>query len=656
MRKGRITGFFSRIAKWIYHIIALSFIGRLFTSYERCDRGVHAAYVFGGKQGKAPRKRHYTVRRAIACAMEQNIVSRALRAVWRALSFTALRTFGFFFTMLGALWLVLYVVQTFSTLSGLVTWSHLVAGLAVLAVGVLLLLSDRSLGNVLRKGSLLGLLLFHGLGVSDELAREAPARGVAHYPAALLFAIFVAALGLLTAPLSILAILSVLLVVAMVLSVPEAGFILTVLVLPFSRLLTGSDFLTLAFAGLTIVGYLGKVLRGNRAFRLDWQDFPLALLAVLLFSAGFTATGTGAWREVFTNLLLLFFYVVAVNILATPHWLTRSRLALGISATAAAFLGITRLFNAILHTEGASLSQMMRYGSVMHVGFADHRAFALYLVVAFSFLVPAVFRTTGLRRFGAVVGTLAVGTAIAFTGMTGAWLAALAVPIVFLLVFDHRSLFAVLFGGGALTGAAFLLPTAARSAIFDIFKDVNAPARATGRSIVHTLFSHEGEGFFGGESAVLRLFFGMGEGSLATIYPYVGNLAAPFGYEVYYFWQAMLIEYGLLGVILPALFLFVLLQNSFTALARAPHGKHLAYVGITLVAAVLVFSFFGYVFYDKAVLAAFLAAAALIAADLRYCHGRYIYRDETVTDITAAELSYRKAVKRAPVTGEGGAV
>ena len=267
---GRIGSFFSRIADWIYRIIAVSFIGRIFTSYRTCDNVMHTAHAFGGgKHASGGRKRHYAVRRALACAMEQNIVSRTMAKVVRLLVFTALRTFGLFFTALGAVWLTLYGVELFTTLTGLVDWSHLVAGLSVIAVGVLLLITDRSLGAALYKGSLIGLVLFRGLGISDELAGEAPQHGESHYFAALLLALLVAALGLLTSPLSLLAIALTLLVVVMVLTVPEAGFLLALCVLPFSRLLVGSDFLTVLFVLLMLVGYVGKLLRGNRTFRLE---------------------------------------------------------------------------------------------------------------------------------------------------------------------------------------------------------------------------------------------------------------------------------------------------------------------------------------------------------------------------------------------------
>ena len=68
-----------------------------------------------------------------------------------------------------------------------------------------------------------------------------------------------------------------------------------------------------------------------------------------------------------------------------------------------------------------------------------------------------------------------------------------------------------------------------------------------------------------------------------------------------------------------------------------------------------VFSFFGYVFYDKAVLAIVLAAAALIGADLRYHRESISYEMDTVADATSADVVYRVPTKRALQKSKGGA-
>ena len=153
--------FVFRISRLIYQLIAMSFIGKLFTSYRAWNEAVMGSRDSRAKRSERGRTvRRYTVRRALACAMEQNVFSRARRRIVSSLVFCSLRTIGFFFTMLGSMWISLYGVSLFVSLGTAVSWSHLISGAISLGVGVLLLLSDRSLGAVLGRGSFLGFLLF----------------------------------------------------------------------------------------------------------------------------------------------------------------------------------------------------------------------------------------------------------------------------------------------------------------------------------------------------------------------------------------------------------------------------------------------------------------------------------------------------------------
>ena len=277
MKKGKNAAgrFVFRISRLIYHIIAISVIGKLFTSYKACNEAVIGSrdkHIKGTERGRVIRR--HKVRRALACAMEQNIFSCARRSVVSALVFCSLRTFGFFFALLGGMWVALYGASLFVSLGMAVSWNHLVSGAISLSIGILLLFSERSLGAALSRNSLLGFLLFGVLGLHDELIKEARGKGEQHYLFASLLALLTAAIGLLIAPVSILAILAAVVLALVILSVPEAGFLLAILVLPFSKLLVGSDLLTVAFLAFMVFGYLGKLLRGNRSFRLELRISP----------------------------------------------------------------------------------------------------------------------------------------------------------------------------------------------------------------------------------------------------------------------------------------------------------------------------------------------------------------------------------------------
>ena len=168
----------SRLSRWIYQLIAASFLGKLFTSYIAVNAavtGAGSAILQKKEHARAPRR--HTLRRALACAMEQNLLSRAIRRIFSVLTLCNLRTFGFFFTVTGALWVALYGVSLFVSLGGVLTWVHLVSGGICLVIGILLLFSDRSLGAALYGSPLLGAILFSLLGVPDDPVKDAPVHG-----------------------------------------------------------------------------------------------------------------------------------------------------------------------------------------------------------------------------------------------------------------------------------------------------------------------------------------------------------------------------------------------------------------------------------------------------------------------------------------------
>lgn len=652
----------SRLSRLIYQLIAASFLGKLFTSYIAVNRTVTGARsVILRKKEHAHTPQRHTLRRALACAMEQNLLSRAIRRVLGVLNFCNLRTFGFFFTVTGALWVALYGVSLFVSLGEIVTWVHLVSGGVCLAVGILLLFSDRSLGATLYGSALVGALLFSLLGVPDDMVKDAPSRGRQHYLMASVLSLPVAAIGLWVSPLSLLLITCSLLLVLTVLSVPEAGFLLALFFLPFSRLLVGSYFLVFAFLVLMLLGYFGKLLRGNRTFRVEWQDIPV-LLMILLFAVSLGTLAEGrVWQTVLLEILLSLSYLAAVNILAAQRWLVSLRTGFVVSAALSALVGAAQLF--MIMTVGDSnfsLLAMPPLGKYVTAGFADHVSYAYYLVLAFAFALPMTVHAPRRYRMAFVLMTALIAGGAVLTFVSVSWLAMVLILPVFLLIYDYRTMPFVTLTGTGVTCALLLVPTDIKTRVFSVFRDLTGPAyqaaRAEGKSTLGALFFGQGEGFFSQSSGLLRFLCGSGHGALATLHPYFSQAAAPFAYTAYNHWQVLCVDYGLGGALVFGGFLLVLLQNCFSVLAADPENRpEAAFIGIALVGGMAFFSVFYYVWYDMAALAVFFLASAMTAAAMRYrrrCQTKIAHDDPGGT--LRAELDYTVRLSRAKKTvGEG---
>ncbi len=579
--KGAVARGFSRVGTMLNHVIASSPIGALFTSYNTCND-------FLSRISKRERVQHghshHTVRRAIASAMEDNILTRGIRAILRGVCACTLRTFGLFFMILAGIFATFYFLSVDSLLGDLSTWSYLLFALIAMVVGFLLLLSDRSIGYLILKSRLCSFFLFAVLGISDDMARAVEKKGKNHYVVAVLLSVFVAALALLFPPSSLLLTAACLLLALLICSVPEAGFLLTVVSLPFSQLLVGSNLLTFLLILLSLIGYVGKLLRGNRVLRVEWQDAIVLCFIPLFFVSGFSLSEQGVWQAVLLRVVAVLFYLFAVNVLATPHWLFKCQITFVFSATAAAITALAQFFVAAFRA-GITTVSFVELAPHINIGFDSLAATAYYFVLGFAFALPAVFYTKKGRPI-ALFSMVLIVAAASLTFVSSAWLALLLIALCFFVLYNRGGLPAVLLTGGVGVGVYFLLPAIVRETFLGWFADINAPShlavRAEGRAALGALY--------GGEGGVSSLLFGVGCNGMSVAYPYLIG-GAEFSFEAYNFYTYQLAEGGVFALALPVLLFFVLLQNAFSSIRYTQKRENLlfAYTRILLVAATIFF-------------------------------------------------------------------
>lgn len=630
----------TRFNRMLYQLLYVSPIGRLFTSYESWQKRVCEDGVFVSRKRKS-RRYKYKARRALACAMQDNIFTRLLRRGRSSLCFASLRSYGVFLTVLGVLLGALYALSFTTALAGLATWQHLIVGAVLLLPGILLLFSDRSLGSVLSESSLLSLLLFKLLGLSEDAAHSAPRRGKMYYFKAILPAFICMLLSLVVEPLVLVAVAGSLLLIMLILHAPETGVLLTLAALPFSKLLTGSDILTVLLLTTSLFGYFGKLLRGNRTLHLELQDMPLLVLFPMLLLSLFTVTGGFVWLTVLQRTVLACAYFMVINVMAAPFWYERSRIAFVFFATAAALVGVIRMLVGVIFTAGAGISDFPTFSHLVNVGFQSKEAFALYLVVAIALLVPMSLRVKRRYRILCLMSAVILVSAAVLTFVPVARMAILAELVIFFLVYERNSFPFVALGSGALGVTWLLLPDTAKSVLRGVLGG-SASLQTDGSAMLRQTFFSVGDGFFSRRSGILRLVFGAGCDAPKTLYPYFATSGAEFSFAAFHSWQYLLLEYGVFGVIVPVLFAFFVLQNCFSVISLEKRTAPLAaFSGIMLVFAVAIFFSFSYVLYDLAALAALLLAAALVGAELRYARHRSfdLPKEEGVM---AAEIEYRE--------------
>ena len=640
-REGYIIRFFRFLTQLFYQALGAGFIGRFFSAYQTSDRLYRRSYIgrvishFESGGGRI----YCAIRRGIALAIDRSPIRRGLKRLWYLICACSLRTVGLFFVTAGAYSVVAYCLFAFAWKIQLVGVVHLYIGIALLLLGFLLLFFDESLGSAMRRSVLLGKILLPALGFSEESFKEIPTVGKHAFFAAVPLGMLVGMLSALTSPVYILALALSLLVLFVVLASPEAGLMLLVLFLPFAGFLENGTLWLVFAAALPIISYLIKILRGNRIFTLRIEDFVLLLLVVVTVFSGASVAGAPAWGAALISALMMSLYFLTVNTVSTSRWLERTRICLLMSATLASLVGIGQFARAAFTATGGF--SMAVLGTAVRAGFGENTTLAYFLVVVFPFALCSFLDNNQEERLFSGFACVAILATLALTWVQSAWLAVLIILVIFVLIRVKQAFPLLLLLTALCPFLLWLLPPSIRASIAAVL-GADYAAAGTHRAALNGnlsayLFGAE-EPLFGSFHSIWRLLFGLGHGGVeqfCMLYTTIPPVAAAKSLN---FWQYSLWQGGLLGVLLPALFFFLVLQSSFSLLRVGNNAQQPIWpaAGVGLIAGTLTMGFARYTWCNPAALAVFFIAVALVSADARAQRRR----DEVVEPMSDADSSF----------------
>ncbi len=643
----RIGHFFARLTDTVYHGIAKSPIGRFFTAYPVSDRAFRESGTVHMTHLVHDPKRGSPLRRGAAQAMDQSFLRRSCYRLINAFCHCSLRSLGAFFVTMGVYaalisWLIATVWQGNASDA-----FQLYAGFAIVVVGVLLLFSERSVGYALIKGMIPGLVMRELLGFSEDTLKDIPKTGRGEYATLVPLGMLVGALMAVIGPMRFLLILVLLALALMAFTTPEAGTVLLPLYAPFMGFVPYGELWLCVGVFIPLAGYICKLLRGTRSFHMEIQDFIVMAMIVFSLLSALSAGGSQAVAGAVSAALLMAVYFPAINVLATPHWLVRCRIALLCSATATALVGIMQfIISAVIAVEGVGTVTMAELGMATKAGFADHTTFAYFMVLAFPFALHAFVRARPKHRMvaGFTCVTIAVASVLAF--VQSAWLA-LAVEVLVICLLCAKYTFPYLTMAGMITpGVIALLPRSWRQGMADTLihsADLSATRTGVAGDIATRLFFENGNGFFGIGPGISRLLFGLGHNGLEAVCALYTTLPVDEAAGTFNFFLYRLVQEGLPGLLLPIALLLLLLQNCFSVLhaaLRDARGPIQPVAGVVLVFGVVTIGIFRYSWYDPAALLLFFLIIALVTADARHRRVRQTVVAQVANSDFFVEMEY----------------
>ncbi len=615
----------------LYAYISQSLIGRLRTLYEYLQ-GRFARGILRTGLGSR-RKRHdrllFRVRLALAATIEKSLLCRTGARLRRALLYCSLNTYAIFCFFFGSFTVVAYLLAQY--FGNAVPFSHLVTGICMIALALPLFFSDRPACRVLGGSVFFRFLLVNVCGIPAEkldgvAGEEQTAHdGEEHYITSLILAVTLAVLcALLPVPPYAIPVLALLLLaVQLVLIYPEIGLLAVAFFAPLLTLFSSlrPTVMLLCAVGVTMLGFIFKVICGKRVFRMELLDVSVVALGVLYLLGGVITRGDSAsLLSALTYTALLLCYFPAANLLRTPAWIRRITGALILSCVIVVMLGLSQYFFADLGLQYLDPSLFSDLGGRVYSTMENPNMLAEYLVLLLPLLLAlTITQKRVLHGFGMLAVLLVTTLCLILTWSRGAWLGALVCLLIFLLLLGHRSLsYLTLF---ALPAAALLqyLPE-------QITRRFGSIGSLSDSSIRYRVYLWEGV------SDMLRDYWfcgvGVGESAFCEVYsryalPGIGT--AVHSHSLY---LQLLCELGVVGLLLflSVVLLFFCYALSYITGQGERHGRIVVLGCLCGISALLLMGLTDHVFYNYRVFLLFWLLIGLCVAQIR------VGRDQLLRD------------------------
>ena len=584
--RGILWGSLNRGTAKLYRLIAGSLPGRIMTGYRRADAAFAGGKRYTGRHTCAPMS---PARMRLLSAVESGLLFKGIRALFSGLISLPLAVYGLFLLSYGLAGGIAYFALPYFYRPLAPDMEHLVLSAVLALLAIPLMLTKKTLAETLGVGGIPYLIFVRFLGIPRDRL-DVPHRRISIVLPYLtvLLALGGAAAALVSHVLLVPLVLICVGALGLIFAYPEAGVVLSTVMLPAIWLNRNLLVPLAVLILLTWLSYGVKLLFLHRTIRFGLLDTVILIFGGLILLSGFT--GAAVTVETCMTGILLFVcltdYFLIVNLMTTRAYIRRSLLGVGVSVVVVTLLSYLR----IVPVDGLGWLEGSRAGDAIIEGvengirqlsglWVEHSE--LYLVLVFPWLYAYLTHTQRfLRRVAALLFVALDLALILMTDSVSALFCVLAVTVLFVLLWDHKSLSAglvalpVLACGGMWGLYLFPISEQVQTVLSRSrhFKDLLAD------SLWRMVWDHPAG-------------IGPGDATFRAVYPAYAapDLAAVTECGSLYF--ELLLGYGWAGLFLFVGVIFLFMQKSLTCLGHTADRRDRAMIlgGVTSIAGGLIF-------------------------------------------------------------------
>ncbi len=467
-----VIGAVNRFTSLLYRLFIGGIIGTVFTLYKKLQRHFTDGFICSLLGVGGPLSSYFAkLRFIISRSIEQSIILKFTNKKLNSLMRVNLSVYGLFFMIFGGLSAVLGIVD--SGLSGVDILSSndvWVGGILVVS-SFSLMTSSKTLASAIRDGKL-SRKIIDIFGISEEMLDNQEIAGRESVLIAIVFAVILGCIAYFVTPIFILLTILALIGVYLIIKHPEIGALCTLFFSPLSLLFQKGYEFIMALVCITLASYFIKVLCGRRRVKLELLSVLVLIFAVFLAFGGLFSAGGASSRFTAANMFcFVLSFIALINLLRSEAWIRRCMVALACSLVLISIMALLQLLTVKLGFFSALFGKDTVTYSAISSFFSNSETVSAYMVMLFPIFMFFVMKKGRiLGRFGLLIGMSVALFAVVYVGSRPAWLGLVVGALLFMMLYSHKTLTAILIAALPTTCVCLFIPSEWMEKIFDYFR------------------------------------------------------------------------------------------------------------------------------------------------------------------------------------------
>lgn len=593
------------VGGWLYKKLGQGAYSFAFGSYDTiCDTFEDSA------TGALQKKKRGWILQYLAENMEESVYVTGVSSMMRYLSRLSMRVIGVFLMSSGFYSLLAQVILYLLAPSDRAVQHGLVSA-ALILLSVPFLFSKKPFRSAVHGSAVFGRIARDFCGFRERSFRvEEGATGRKN--AAFVLGLPIGILSAFVNPAVLILLVLGLIFAYIILLNPECGYNFILFSLPFLIVLPHPSILLAFIALYTFACFLIKVILGKRTLRFELLDaLVLCFMLVMLLGGLISYGGAQSLKQALIYTALMVAYFLTVGLVNSKEMLKKSVSVLSVSLLLVSAYGLYQNFSGNISAEWIDTEMFDSIGGRVVSTFENPNMLGLYLILLLPLLAAAMIgEKNWWKKPGHVLSFAAGAGCLIYTFSRGAWLGFLFATVIFLLMWNKRTMGLLLAGVLALPMLIPYLPESIVSRFTSI-------GDLTDTSTNYRVYIWRGSAKMAGDYALTGI--GVGESAFDRIYPYysfAGIEKAPHAHNLF---LQLFIEVGIFGFIVFLALLICMFQSGFS-LAKHGGDKEVRLIGcgaLCGVLAALVQGMTDYVWYNYRVFFVFWLTIGLVAAARR---------------------------------------